>query len=282
MEIALAFLAGLLIGSFLNVCIFRLPRDLSVASPARSFCPGCETTIAWYDNIPLLSFAMLRGRSRCCKEAIPLRYPVVEFSTAIAFAASVALFGVTLESLKYCLYSAIMIDLVVTDFEVRILPDEFTLGGTLLGLALAWWVPMELDAAPILFFFLGMQPEERVFSLVESALGAAIPSLLLWFVAWAFEKIRHKEGMGFGDIKMMALIGSFFGLRPALFTLVLASVVSAVTGPIFAIIAKRKLVARLARTLGYRRAASAVVFHYQLPLGSYLGVAALIWAFWPR
>ena len=94
-EIALAFLAGLLIGSFLNVCVFRLPRDLSVMKPARSFCPFCEKTIAWYDNIPVLSYILLRARCRQCGAHIPLRYPVVELATGIAFAICVAVFRVT-------------------------------------------------------------------------------------------------------------------------------------------------------------------------------------------
>jgi leader peptidase (prepilin peptidase)/N-methyltransferase len=262
-EIALAILAGLLIGSFLNVCIFRLPRDLSVASPARSFCPGCETTIAWYDNIPLLSYALLRGKSRCCNESIPIRYPIVELTTAIAFGLSVWLFGPTLKGLKFCLFSAIMIDLIATDFEERILPDEFTLGGTVLGLVLSWFVILEIDVASLLFYLLGFeQPSDSVFSLVESALGAAIGSGLLWFVAWSYEKIRKREGMGFGDIKMMALIGAFLGLRPALFTFFLASVVGSVLGILFIWMAKKE------------------AGSYELPFGSFLGAMALVVAFW--
>src|SRR5580698_1587607 len=102
-EIALAFLAGLLIGSFLNVCVFRLPRDLSVMKPARSFCPFCEETIAWYDNIPVLSYILLRGKCRRCEARIPLRYPAVELATAIAFAIPVAVFGVTGVAIKYAI-----------------------------------------------------------------------------------------------------------------------------------------------------------------------------------
>ncbi len=264
MEIALAFLAGLLIGSFLNVCIFRLPRDLSVASPARSFCPGCEVMIAWYDNIPLVSYALLGGKCRHCKERIPIRYPIVELVTALAFAVSVAMFGATLHGLKFCLFSAIMIDLIATDFEERILPDEFTLGGTLVGLVLAWWVPIELDVASILFYLVAMQPDLRVANVIEAAVGAAIGSGLLWFVAWSFEKIRHKEGMGFGDIKMMALIGAFLGLRPALFTFFLASVVGSVLGMVFIWLARKQ------------------ASSYELPFGSFLGATALVVAFWLR
>jgi leader peptidase (prepilin peptidase)/N-methyltransferase len=262
-EIALAVLAGLLIGSFLNVCIFRLPRDLSVVTPARSFCPGCETTIAWYDNVPLMSFALLGGRARCCKERIPIRYPIVELATAAAFGAAVWMFGATWAGLKYCVFAAIMIDLVATDFEERILPDEFTLGGTGLGLVFSWFVLLEVDVASLLFFLAGLeQPSGQVFSLVESGLGAVIGSGMLLFVAWAYEKIRHREGMGLGDVKMMALIGAFLGLRPALFIFFLASVVGSVLGSLFIWLARKE-----ARS-------------YELPFGSFLGATALVVAFW--
>src|SRR5579863_674406 len=119
-EIALAFLAGLLIGSFLNVCVFRLPRDLSVITPARSFCPFCEKTIAWYDNIPLLSYIVLRAKCRHCAARIPLRYPAVELATGILFAVCVGAFGLTPTALKYAVFSAIMITLIATDYEERI------------------------------------------------------------------------------------------------------------------------------------------------------------------
>src|ERR1700736_976302 len=125
LEAVLAFLAGLLIGSFLNVCVYRLPRDLSVAHP-RSYCPGCEKPIAWYDNIPVVSYMMLGGRCRHCRERIPVRYPLVELATAGAFALCVGKLGLSLAAFKYALFSAIMIALIATDIEARILPDEFT------------------------------------------------------------------------------------------------------------------------------------------------------------
>ena len=264
MEIVFAFLAGLLIGSFLNVCIYRLPRDLSVAKPARSFCPGCETMIAWYDNIPLVSFALLGGKSRCCKQQIPWRYPMVELATGVFFALSVAMFGVTLVALKYALFAAIMIDLTATDFEERILPDEFTLGGTVLGLVLAWFVPLADGVMSMLLVLQGIEASPQVLSLIEAGFAGVFCAGMLWAVAWIFEKVRHKEGMGMGDIKMMLLIGSFLGLESSLFTFFVASLVGSVAGVLFIWLAKKEAAT------------------YELPFGSFLGAVAIGVAFWMR
>jgi leader peptidase (prepilin peptidase)/N-methyltransferase len=253
-EIILAFLAGLLIGSFLNVCVFRLPRDLSVITPARSFCPFCEKTIAWYDNIPLVSYIVLRAKCRHCAARIPLRYPAVELATGIAFAACVAYFGLTPTALKYAIYSAIMIELIASDFEERILPDEFTIGGGILGLILAWFVPMHSEFA---LFLVPYSWGPRWMSLVEAAMGAFIASGAIWFAGWAYEKVRHREGLGFGDVKMIFMIGAFMGLPAALLTLIAASLVGAIGGLLFI-----KVAGKDAST-------------YELPFGSFLGVAAL-------
>ena len=134
LHIAYAAVAGLLIGSFLNVCIYRVPRDLSVVHP-RSFCPECGKPVAWYDNIPLFSYVRLKGRCRDCGKSIGIRYPLVELITALFFAASVAKYGWNIDSLKWCVFQGIMTVLFWVDLEERILPDEFTLGGSALGLA---------------------------------------------------------------------------------------------------------------------------------------------------
>jgi leader peptidase (prepilin peptidase) / N-methyltransferase len=260
-ESIIAFLAGLLIGSFLNVCVFRLPRDLSVVQP-RSFCPGCEKPIAWYDNIPLASYILLRGRCRHCAERIPLRYPLVELSTGLAFAVCAAAFGgFTLIAAKFAIFAAILITLIATDIEERILPDEFTLGGIGLGIVFAAFVPMDPGIANL---FLGpyLAPIGR--SIGEAVLGAAVPSGLIWLVAWLYERIRHREGMGLGDVKMIGTIGAFLGLPSALLSLILASLLGAVGGLIF-IFATRKKVST-----------------YELPFGSFLGLAALLVAAYGR
>src|SRR5271154_237031 len=123
LEAALAGIFGLLIGSFLNVCIYRFPRDLSVVRP-RSFCPECEKPIAWYDNIPLLSYALLKGRCRNCGKPILARYPIVEALTGVLFFSFVGTFGLTLAASKFCLLSALLVGMIFADLEERILPDE--------------------------------------------------------------------------------------------------------------------------------------------------------------
>lgn len=255
-EAVLAFLAGLLIGSFLNVCIYRLPRDLSVVRP-RSFCPNCQRPIAWYDNIPVLSYLLLRGRCRGCGLLISPRYPVVEILTALLFFLFVRAFGLTGVAFKYCILSATLVALIFADLEQRILPDEFTLGGTLAGVVLAWFVPVPDVVAHALLAIAGVDWGERPLSLAESALGATVPSGILWFGGFAFEKLRHKEGLGLGDVKMMAMIGAFLGLRAALLTLIVGSVLGSVTGLLYILVT--------------RKDASS----YQLPFGTFLGIGAL-------
>lgn len=260
-EILLAFLAGLLIGSFLNVCVFRLPRDLSVVQP-RSFCPGCEKTIAWYDNIPVVSYLILRARCRHCGDRIPLRYPLVELATGLAFAICAAAFGgFTPMAAKFAIFSAILIALIATDLEERILPDEFTLGGMGVGIVFAAFVPMDPGIARL---FLGSYLGPAGRSIGEAILGAAASGGLIWLMAWLYERIRHREGMGLGDVKMIGMIGAFLGLPSALLTLILASLLGAVGGLIFIFATRKK-----AST-------------YELPFGSFLGVAALALAAYGR
>jgi leader peptidase (prepilin peptidase)/N-methyltransferase len=253
----LAFLAGLLIGSFLNVCIFRLPRDISVVRP-RSHCPHCQRTIAWYDNIPVLSFVLLRARCRHCLTAIPPRYALVELSTGLAFLLSAYTLGPTLLAAKYAVFSAIVIALIVTDYLDRILPDEFTLGGILIGLAFAPFIDTEPGILQLFFWKLFSTPWIH---LADAALAAAVGSGMTWFVGWAYQKVRHREGMGLGDVKMMAMVGAFLGLRGALAAMIFGSLMGSVLGLGFIVLRKKDMT-------------------YELPFGSFLGVAALGVAIW--
>jgi leader peptidase (prepilin peptidase)/N-methyltransferase len=256
LESVVALVAGLLIGSFLNVCIYRMPRDLSVVRP-RSFCPACEHPIAWYDNIPVLSYFFLRRRCRHCGQPIPARYPIVELLTAVLFFAIVNALGPTAMAAKLCLLVALLVGLTFADLEERTLPDEFTLGGTAVALALAWFVPVDDVIAHMLLPAAGIRLNEQWMSVAESALGAALPSGFLWLGGLLFEKIRHKEGLGLGDVKMIAMIGAFLGLRATLLTLVLGSIAGSVIGLTYILVTKKD-----AGT-------------YELPFGTFLGFAAM-------
>ncbi len=250
-EAVIAGLFGLLIGSFLNVCIFRLPRDLSVVQP-RSFCPACEHQIRWYDNVPLLSYILLRGRCRDCGEKISIRYPLVELTTGLLFFGVVAALGVTWVAAKFCVFGTILLVLIVSDLEERILPDEFTKGGAILGVLFAAVVPLN----GIWRFLLPSIRDVRIQSIIESVFAAVFSSLALWLVGAVYQKIRHREGLGFGDIKMVAMIGAFLGLQGALLTLIVGSLLGSVIGIVYVLITRKDLST------------------YELPFGSFLGAAA--------
>ena len=252
----LAFLFGLLIGSFLNVCIYRWPRDLSVVRP-RSHCPTCAQTIAWYDNIPLLSYALLGARCRHCHARIPVRYPIVELATGLAFAYFVATLGPALPAVKMCVFAAALIALLFCDLEERILPDELTLGGALAGLAFAAFVPTPDATAQALVSFAGINLNGRADSLAESVLGAALPAAILWGGGWLYEKVRHREGLGFGDVKFMVMVGAFLGLNGALRTLMLGALAGSVLGGGYMLVTRKDST-------------------YELPFGTFLSAAALV------
>jgi leader peptidase (prepilin peptidase)/N-methyltransferase len=263
MEASLALLFGLLIGSFLNVCIYRWPLDLSVVKP-RSHCIACGKTIAWYDNIPLVSFALLRGRCRYCHVRISVRYPVVELSTGLLFFYWVFTDGLTPLAAKMCIFTAMLVALVFCDLEERILPDEFTLGGTLVALVFAAFVRVGDPYAPALLFFTGVNPPDHVRWVLESAIGAGLPAFFLWVAGWLYEKFRHREGLGLGDVKLVAMVGAFLGMGNALATLIVGSLSGSILG--YAYI---KLTRKDAST-------------YELPFGTFLGLAALLFAFIDR
>lgn len=254
--IILAAIFGLLIGSFLNVCIYRWPRDLSVVRP-RSACPACEKPIAWYDNIPLVSYAVLRARCRHCGTAIPWRYPVVEFLTAISFGWVAAHAGLTPITAKYCIFAAIMIGLLFSDLETLLLPDELTIGGFVIGLVFAVFIPVPDGTFRFFASLFGYHFAPRAAMIGEALFGALVPAGSLWFGGWLFEKVRHKEGLGFGDVKMLAMVGVFLGIRGALLTIILGSLAGSIIGLAFI-----KLTGKDAGT-------------YPLPFGSFLAAAGM-------
>jgi leader peptidase (prepilin peptidase)/N-methyltransferase len=256
-EAILAFLFGLLAGSFLNVCIHRWPRGRSVVKP-RSHCVRCRKTIAWYDNIPLVSYAVLGGQCRHCGKRISVRYPLVELLTGLLFFYFVATLGPTPAALKMCIFTGMMVALAFCDLEKRILPDELTLGGAVAGFVFALFVPVPDITASALLWVFGVELTGTVQSLAESACGALLPALVLWGGGWLYFKVRRREGLGFGDVKLIAMTGSFLGLRGALLTLILGSVCGSILG------------------YGYIKATGKEAATYELPFGTFLGAAALV------
>lgn len=200
---------GALIGSFLNVCIYRLPRQESLAWPG-SHCPTCTHPIAWYDNIPILSYFALAGRCRNCAVTIPFRYPLVEILNAAGYVGLLWFFGPTWVTVVYgLLYSALLV-VAGTDLSHKIIPNAVTFPGIIMGL---------VCAATILP--LGIQ---------GSLLGVLIGGGILWFLAWASPYLFGKEGMGGGDIKLLAMIGAFLGWKPALMTIMVGSFLGSLVG----------------------------------------------------
>lgn len=254
LEAILAGLFGLLIGSFLNACIFRFPRDITIWDPPRSFCPACEHTIAWYDNIPVVSYLLLRGKCRHCAFPIPIRYVLVELLCGIMYFLIVQRFGPTLLAVKLALFGSINLQLIATDFEERILPDEFTKGGVLVGIPLAFFA---LLPATFSTLFVPMGTSLAIHSVVESAIGAAFGYGSLWTIGWLYRKFRGHEGMGMGDFKMAAMIGAFLGLMPMLLSLMIGSVLGALAGIAVILFTKEKAAT------------------YEVPFGSFMGIGAM-------
>lgn len=185
-----AGLFGLLIGSFLNVCIVRLPADQSVVRPG-SRCPRCGEPIRWWDNIPVVSWIALGGKCRSCGASIGLLYPAVELLIGGLFFAAAFAYGIGLEGARAAIFGTLLVGIALTDARTYLIPDEFTLGGLAIGLVLA--------AAA------GFQ------ALTGALIGAAVGFLLLWAVGAAGKWLLREEAMGGGDIKMMAMVGAFLG-----------------------------------------------------------------------
>lgn len=255
-----AFLFGLIIGSFLNVCILRIPSGKSIVLPA-SACPKCGNEIRAYDNIPVISYLLLGGKCRGCKTRISPMYPLVELLTGLLFLACYLAFGLTVETAKWAAFSAIMIVLVFTDLRERILPDAVNFTGLGIGLALSFFVrPTDGSALWLANRMFEFPPPAAVLSFVDAILGALVGGGLLWLVSEAYFRMRGREGMGLGDVKMMLMAGAFLGAKRTLLTILAGSVLGSVLG-VAVILAKRKDA------------------DYELPFGTFLGAGALLVVF---
>lgn len=206
--LALGAMFGGVLGSFLNVCIYRIPRDLSVVFPPSS-CPHCGTRIAPYDNVPVLAWLWLRGRCRSCREPISWRYPAVEAFTAVLFAYLVWRFGLTWELLPALVFTAAMVVVTLVDFDAYIIPDAITLPGIAIGLASTFVTPV---------------------TLLDGVLGALEGYAFLFGLAWVYKRTKGIEGMGEGDFKLAAMLGAFLGWAGVLLVIFLASFAGTLAG----------------------------------------------------
>ncbi|HXH48925.1 MAG TPA: prepilin peptidase [Terriglobia bacterium] len=248
-------LFGLIFGSFLNVCIVRVPRGESVITPG-SHCPGCGHNIRWYHNIPVLSYVLLRGRCRDCGQRISLLYPLVEILTAVVFLLQYWRYGLTIEFAKGLIFAMLMIVLIFTDLLDRRIPHKISVPGIALGLAFS--LITQVDNRPVgwLLANWGIFPSGLLLSGIGALAGAAIGGGLFFVVGEVFYHLRHKEGLGFGDVMLMLLVGTFYGPPLTLMTILLGSLLgSFIAIPLTVISSKFR--------------------NHKWPYGSFLGVAAL-------
>jgi leader peptidase (prepilin peptidase) / N-methyltransferase len=289
------FVVGLCFGSFLNVCIYRLPRGKSVVTP-RSACPHCGDLIPLYHNVPVLSWLILRGKCRSCKKPISRRYLLIELLTGLLFLGCYTHLGLTLGMLKCTVLGYLLLGLIFTDAETKLLPDALTLPGLALGILFSLVVPVNDLASRIMPGMvspaLRSEISWRLWSLSDSLLGAAVGASFLYGAAAIYLRARGVEGMGFGDVKLMALIGAFLGTKLTVLTIFAASLTGSIFGlsMVLAVWIKRlrRFEARgtpsgislgISSKEARRRAwqsARMVLRFYEMPFGVFLGSMAIL------
>ena len=234
LHVTILALLGLSVGSFLNVCVHRLPRRQSLVHPG-SRCPHCGYVLRWYDNIPILSYLFLRGQCRQCRQPIAIRYPALELATLVLFLAHGAVFGWSALLAVRLVFACAMVVLFAIDLEHHLLPDAITLPGIVTGLLVSTVVPP---------------------GIIDSLLGLLIGGGVLWLIGEAYFRYSGQEGMGGGDVKMLAMIGAFLGWKLVLVTLVLSSVAGSLVGVL---------------VIAFKRGG----LKYALPYGTFLALGAL-------
>jgi leader peptidase (prepilin peptidase)/N-methyltransferase len=278
---------GLAVGSFLNVCIVRLPKNESIVRPA-SHCPQCKTPIRWYDNIPLLSWLLLRGRCRnsVCGKRISLLYPSVELLTGLMFAATVSTFGLSLDAAKWTLLLCLLIVHATTDLRERFLSFRLNQFGIAAGLLAGAIVPGHAGTALWIAEMWPVLPGRELIPLlgfVEGVLGAAFGAGILWLVSMAYRRVTGREGMGQGDMYLMAMVGAFLGVKMVFLTILLGSLLGSVVGVVWIgalfLSGWKRPVAERAHRRGIGSVTTlrfALARRYPLPFGTYLSLAAAV------
>lgn len=238
---------GLIVGSFLNVCIYRLPRQKSIITPS-SFCPHCEMPIKWFDNIPVVSFVILRGRCRSCRKNISWQYPTIEILTAAIFWLNFFFFGLGLSFFLWCLFAAALIVVSFVDLYFQLIPDIISISGIFAGLFSSFLNPLLLPAAG------------KVNMLANSSLGIFAGGGSIYLLAVIGNFFFKKESMGFGDVKLMAMIGAFLGWKLVLLCFFIAPVLGSMWGLVVKIKYKQEI----------------------MPYGPFLSLGSLICLYWGK
>ena len=286
-----AFLFGLVFGSFLNVVIYRVPRRLSVVTP-RSACPNCGAGIRAYDNIPVLSWIILRGRCRDCGHPISGRYAVVELLCGLLFVAAYY-HSAPLESslqlwvfLKLSIFFFALLGLIFIDFEHHLLPDVITLPVLIVGLVFSLKVPVGGLPAFVTNRLLALHWPLPAVSLVSSIGGAAVGALFIYAVGEIYFRVRRIEGMGFGDVKLMGMVGAFLGAKLTLVTIFAGAILGTLFGLAATLLVWKKRIARRRKRQEMDalrrswRSAKLMLRHYEVPFGVFLGSMAIVSTFY--
>lgn len=232
-------LLGLFIGSFLNVCIYRLPRAESIVWPG-SHCPACGAAVKPWDNIPVLSYVILRGRCRQCAAPISPRYPLVEILSALLALGLLYRFGLSAAFLIYYLFACALLVITFIDLDYQIIPDSISLGGIMVGLVLVMWLPI---------------------SYRDALIGLVIGAGSLIAIIYGYFLLTKRQGMGGGDVKLLGMIGVFIGWQGVLFTIFVSSVIGTVVGVAWILIQGKNMKAAI-------------------PFGPFLSLGAIIYLFW--
>jgi leader peptidase (prepilin peptidase) / N-methyltransferase len=233
--ISLAVIVGAVIGSFLNVCIYRLPLGRSIVWPA-SACESCGRELAWFENLPVISYVALGARCRTCRAPLSARHPTIEALTALMFGVAAWYYGPTVLLASRLVFGCALIVLFAIDLEHHLLPNAITLPGIVVGLA----------------FSVVTEP-----GWLSSLLGAVVGGGSLWLIAEVYYRLRHEEGLGMGDVKMLAMIGAFVGWQLTIVTLMMASVAGSIVGVIVIVSRKGDM-------------------KYALPFGTFLAMGAAL------
>jgi len=234
------FTFGAIVGSFLNVCIYRLPREKSILRPPSS-CPSCEKPIKFYDNIPIISYLLLKGKCRQCGTHISIRYPIVEFITALLFFVLYKKTGLSFELFVYILFVSLLIAISFIDFDFKIIPDVLSIGGLIAGFLLSFF-------------------RKPFFLYQDSLYGILLGGGILFAIAYGYQLLRKREGMGGGDIKLLGMIGAFCGIKGVIFSLMAGSLLGTAVGIPMMLIKGEDA-------------------KYAIPFGPFLSLGALIFLF---